>query len=234
MNAILQCLIQIKSLTFSFLKETDRIRKYDEDECELSKSYLTLIEELWETNRKSQYDPYNFKNVVNSYDKSFERSNSDKIRDFIDFILEQLHQELKRKKINERKLIQNDSDKEIIYKNILEKFQKENSIISEEFFGIVETSYKCLECNNNLIYYNYEILKYIVFNLEEIKSLINSNNNDSNNNKITIDDSFNTIYNNNIFIRESNYFCYTCNKLTRCKYYSKLLKLPNTLLPFPD
>ena len=234
MNAILQCLIQIKSLTFSFLKETDRIRKYDEDECELSKSYLTLIEELWETNRKSQYDPYNFKNVVNSYDKSFERSNSDKIRDFIDFILEQLHQELKRKKINERKLIQNDSDKEIIYKNILEKFQKENSIISEEFFGIVETSYKCLECNNNLIYYNYEILKYIVFNLEEIKSIINSNNNDSNNNKITIDDSFNTIYNNNIFIRESNYFCYTCNKLTRCKYYSKLLKLPNTLIIILD
>ena len=228
LNAILQCLIQNKSLTDSFLKESDRIMKYDEDEYELSKSYLKLIEKLWETNRKSQYDPYNFKNVVNSYDKSFNKSNSDKIKDFIDFILEQLHRELKIEKINEKKLKQNDSNKEIIYKNFLDHI--ENSIISEEFFGIVENSYKCLECNNNLDYYNYEILKYIIFNLEEIKSIINSNNNDSNNNKITIKDCFNTLYNNNIFIRENNYFCYSCNKLTRCKYYSKLLNLPNKLI----
>jgi ubiquitin C-terminal hydrolase len=210
------------------LKESDRIRNYDEDEYELSKSYLKLIEKLWETNRESQYDPYNFKNVVNSYDKSFNKSNSDKIKDFIDFILEQLHRELKIEKINKKKLKQNDSNKEIIYKNFLDHI--ENSIISEEFFGIVENSYKCLECNNNLDYYNYEILKYIIFNLEEIKSIINSNNNDSNNNKIKINDCFNTLYNNNIFIRENNYFCYSCNKLTRCKYYSKLLNLPNTLI----
>jgi ubiquitin C-terminal hydrolase len=236
MNAILQCLIQNKSLTDSFLEESDKIRNYDEDESkdeyeyELSQSYLTLIERLWKINKNTNYNPYNFKNVVLSYDKSFDKSNSEKIKDFIDFIIEQLHQELKKKKINDIKLKQNDSDKEIIYKNFLAKFEIEKSIISDEIFGIVETSYKCLECNNNITYYSYEILKYIIFNLEEIENAINSINNSNQNNRITIDDCFHTIYDNNTFIREKNYFCYNCNQLTRCKYYMKLLKLPNTLI----
>ena len=238
MNAILQCLIQNKSLTDSFLEESDKIRKYDENEDEskdeyeheLSKSYLGLIEKLWKINKNTQDNPYYFKNVVISYDKSFDKSNSEKIENFIDFILERLHQELKKKEINDIRKRQNDPDKEITYKNFLEKFERENSLISNECFGIVEISYKCLECNNNFTYYNYEILKYISFNLEEIKNTINSKSNDSNNNKITIDDCFQIIYNNNIFIQEKNYFCYNCNKLTRCKYYMKLLKLPNTLI----
>ena len=237
MNAILQCLIQTKSLTVSFLKESNKIKTYSEDEYELSKSYLTLIKKIWGINKNIQYNPYNFKNVVISYDKSFNKSNSDKIKDFIDFILGKLHQELKKNKINEIneiKNISNNSDKKIIYKYFLEKFEKDNSIISKELFGIVETSYKCLECNNNLIYYDYEILKYIIFNLEEIKSAINSKINKSGNNKITIDDCFQTIYNNNEFIREKNYFCYNCKKSTRCKYYLKLVKLPNTLIIILD
>jgi ubiquitin C-terminal hydrolase len=61
--------------------------------------------------------------------------------------------------------------------------------------------------------------------LEEIKNTINSRNN-----KITIDDCFNTIYNNNTFNEEKNNYCYSCKKQTICKHYLKLLKLPDILI----
>ena len=228
MNSILQCLSNTTKLSNYFLAKSNIIKSCNEDEYELSKSYLMLIEHLWNGNKNKKYDPYNFRNVVLSYEKSFNKSNSEKIKDFIDFILEHLHQELKNKEVNkmsEINMIQNDFDKEIIYNKFIGKFNKEKSIISELFFGILQTSYECLECNDNLMYYNYEILKYIIFPLEEIKNTINSKNN-----KITIDDCFNTIYNNNIFIEEKNNYCYSCKKLTKCKNYFKLLKLPDILI----
>ena len=228
MNSILQCLSNTSRLTNFFLEKRNIMKNYDEEEYELSKSYLMLIEKLWNANKNIEYNPYNFKNIIISYDKSFKKSNSEKIKDFIDFILDHLHQELKNKdanKMNEINVIQEDFNKESIFNNFIENINKENSIISELFFGILETSYDCLECNDGIIYYKYDILKYIIFPLEKIKNAINSNNN-----KITIDDCFNTIYNNNSFIEEQNNYCYSCKKPTRCNYYLKLLKLPNILI----
>ena len=117
MNSILQCLSNTTKLSNYFLTKSNIIKSYNEDEYELSKSYLMLIEHLWNGNKNKKYDPYNFRNVVLSYEKSFNKSNSEKIKDFIDFILEHLHQELKNKEVNkmsEINMIQNDFDKEII------------------------------------------------------------------------------------------------------------------------
>ena len=230
MNSIIQCFSQTEILTNYFLEESNKIEQYDEDEYELTKSYLKIIEKLWLTNKNIQFNPYNFRNVIISKNKSFKDSNSEKIKDFINFILEQLHNELKNKNI-ENDLDQNKSldlnanDKEIMLKNFNEKINKEKTIISELFFGTIETSYECLHCNNNIIYYNYEILKYITFPLEEIKSKINSNNNE-----VTIDDCLNIISEKNLFNGEKEYYCYKCKKLTKCKYQSNIYEFPNILI----
>ena len=53
MNSILQCLSNTIELTKYFLKESDKMKSYDEDEneYELSKSYLMIIEKLWNVNK---------------------------------------------------------------------------------------------------------------------------------------------------------------------------------------
>ena len=103
MNSTLQCLSQTKELTFYFLKEenekkiiNNNIALVNKNAYQLSPIYLELIKQLWDEKGEISFSPYNFMNVVEKMNPLFKQGQAGDSKDFIIFILEQLHKELKK------------------------------------------------------------------------------------------------------------------------------------------
>ena len=190
MNATLQCMSQTKKLTKYFLnkKNKDKIMNNNiafknKNELQLSPIYYELIKELWCQNGAKSFSPYNFMNTVEKMNTLFKQGQAGDSKDFIIYILEQLHKELKKpvkgniNNINNTKEPLNQYDKNNAFNHFLNDFQEECSIISDLFFGITETTNECLNCKNyynsqgqnNPICYNYQIFNCLIFPLEEVK-----------------------------------------------------------------
>ena len=99
-NPILQCLSQTESLTDYFLNKNNRyniinnnLAIQNNDSYQLSPVYLELIQKLWEINGAKSFSPKNFVNMVNVMNPLLQIGDP---KDFIIFILEQLHKELKK------------------------------------------------------------------------------------------------------------------------------------------
>ena len=103
MNSTLQCLSQTKELTNYFLRESSKdkilnnnIALVNKNDYQLSPVYLELIKKLWEINGPKSFSPYEFMNTVNNMNPLFKTGQAGDSKDFIIFILEQLHKELKK------------------------------------------------------------------------------------------------------------------------------------------
>ena len=193
MNSTLQCLSQTKELTQYFLNPknenriiNNNIAYADKNALQLSPIYLELIQNLWDKNGDKSFSPYNFMNTVEKMNPLFKQGHAGDSKDFIIFILEQLHKELK-KSVNRNNTMVNDNlnqyDKSNAFNHFFNDFKKECSIISDIFFGITETTNECLNCKNvfnsqgllNPICYNYQIFNCLIFPLEEVKNMKNNN-----------------------------------------------------------
>ena len=114
----------------------------------------------------------------------FKHGHSGDCKEFIIYIFEQLHEELKRsiKQSNNMNEPLNQYDKNITFYHFYNGFQEEFSIISDLFFGIIETTNECLNCKNNYISkglnnplcYNYQIFNCLLFPLDEIRNMKNN------------------------------------------------------------
>ena len=253
MNATLQCLSQTKGLTNYFLKEgnynkiiNNNIAISNPKDYQLSPLYYELIRNLWKSDGPKYYAPYNFMKRVNDMNPLFKNGEAGDAKDFIIFILEQMHKELnkplKLKNINETTTI-NQYDKNITFMNFFNEFTKSTSIISDLFYGFNETTNICLYCKNCYggvnypICYNYGIFNLLIFPLEEIKNMKNKNNlmNLCNlyqgpTNTVNIDDCF--IYNQktDLFTGENKNYCNLCKQLGESHYTSKIYISPNILI----
>ena len=153
----------------------------------------------------------------------------------------QLHKELK----SSHKLINsndnqtyNQYDRKAALNYIFNEFKKEISIISDLFFGFNEIKIECLNCKtiynsqglNSPISYNYEIFNCLIFPLEEIKNMKNSliqyNNIQINNNRVTLYDCF--LYNQKTEIITG--YCNNCKQIFDSKYTSMILSSPLILI----
>ena len=153
-------------------------------------------------------------------------------KDFIIFILEQLHKELKKsvKSLNKsyninnpyKNLILNQYDKNNAFSSFFSSFQDECSIISDIFFGFTESTNECLFCKkncnsrggNNNICYNYGIFNFIIFPLEEVKNSKNNNIAQKNyNNEVSIYDCFHYNQKSYLFTGEHKNYCNRCKQL---------------------
>ena len=256
MNSTLQCLSQTKRLTNYFLDEKHRetiqnnnIFHLNPNEYQLSPVYLELIENLWNDKGPSYYAPYNFMNRVNDMNPLFKKGEAGDAKDFIIFVLEQMHKELKKSlnpmnNLNEAQPL-NQYDKNNTFINFFNEFMKETSILSDLFFGFNETTNICLNCKNyfnarnspNPICYNYGIFNVLIFPLEEVKNLKNYQNMNNIQNFyqgptdiVDIDDCF--IYNQktDLFTGENKNYCNICKQLSDSYYTSRIFVSPNILI----
>ena len=167
-------------------------------------------------------------------------------KDFIIFVLEQLHKELK-KSINNNNLTQNMTlnqyDRNNAFLFFFNSFQKETSIISDLFFGFNETTNECINCKTiytlngspNPICYNYGIFNCLIFPLEEVKKM--KNNSLQNNNYVYISSNRVSIYecffynqNSEYFTGQNRNYCNICKKINDSIYTSRISISPNILV----
>ena len=241
MNSVLQCLSQTKPLTDYFLndKNIDRIINNNiaikkNNEVQLSPIYYALIKQLWNKNGSKSIFPNNFMNQIEKMNPSFKQSQAGDSKDFIIFILKQLHKELKLpiQGINKNNIGKplNQYDKNNSFNYFLNEFSKGCSIISDIFFGFNEITNECINCKNicnlnginNSIFYNYEIFNCLILPLEKIKN--------NKNNKVSINECFIYLNKSETFIGENRYFCNICKSVSDSVYSSKILIAPNILI----
>ena len=253
MNSTLQCLSQTKGLTNYFLKDSNiariinnNIALFNPREYQLAPVYHELIQNLWRLDGQKYYAPYNFMKRVNDMNPLFKKGEAGDAKDFIIFVLEQMHKELNKslkiKKINEGTTL-NQYDKNNTLMNFFNEFTENTSIISDLFFGFNETTNICLYCKNYYrgvnypICYNYGIFNVLIFPLEEVKNMKNNNmmmnlNNfyQGPSNVVNIDDCF--IYNQktDLFTGENKNYCNLCKQLAESHYTSKIYVSPNILI----
>ena len=256
MNATLQCLSQTGDLTNYFLCQkniskiiNNNIALKNKNDLQLSPSYFNLIQKLWdENNAKSSFSPNDFRNMVEQLNPLFKSGQPGDSKDFIIFILEQIHKELKepiKKMLNNQNTpnFLNQYDRNSSFNYFFNEFAKECSVISDIFFGVNETTNICLNCQNyfNLnglncpICYNYGIFNCLIFPLEEVRNMKNNNSVQMNNffqmaNEVTLQDCF--IYNqkSEVFTGENRNYCNICKQLFDSIYTSKISITPNVLI----
>ena len=255
MNSTLQCLSQTKALSSYFLNNKNKekiinnnISLKNKNDNQLSPLYLELINKLWEVNGPKSFSPNNFMNMINTMNPLFKKGEAGDSKDFIIFILEQIHKELK-KPVNENidnNIIVNEPlnqyDKNNAFNHFFSEFKKECSIISDIFFGFNETNNVCLNCKNiynsqglpNPVCYNYGIFNCLIFPLEEVKKMKNKSlmNNyvQINNNRVSIYECFFYNQNSEYFTGDNRNFCNLCKQTFDSLYTSRIFVSPNVLV----
>jgi ubiquitin C-terminal hydrolase len=212
----------------------NNIIKENKNLPQLSPSYLQLTRMLWDKNKKGiSFSPNNFMETIEKMNPLFKNGQKNDFIDFIIFIIEQIHRELKRPINFKRYSVSlNRYDKINAFLNFMNDFQNECSIISDTFFGITETTNACLYCKN--VYssqgkdypkcYNYGIFNCLIFPLEEVRNFRNQNN------SLSLDDCF--FYNQKTerFNGENKNYCNICKKFYDSEYTSIIYSSPNVLV----
>jgi len=251
MNSTLQCLSQTKPLTDYFLnqKNADRIinnniKMKNSTELQLSPVYCDLIKKLWDKNGPKSFSPNNFMNVVEKMNPLFKKGQAGDSKDFIIFILEQLHKELKTpiNGTNQINIELNQYDRVNAFNYFFNDFKKECSVISDIFFGFNETTNECLYCKKiynmnglcNPICYNYGIFNCLIFPLEEVKNMKNIKFPNYLNNIVTLYDCFYYQQKSEIFTGPNRNYCNICKQLYDSINISNLFISPNNLILILD
>ena len=240
MNATLQCLSNTDKLTKYFLNKYKFIP--GNKNKIMSNEYYKVIVNLWDiNNNNSSYSPNDFKEVLSKENPLFEGINANDSKDLINFLLERFHIELnnvkKKDYINPINYNQIDQTNE---QNILNLFMKEfennyNSIISNLFYGLMETKSQCQGCN--IIKYNFQVYSFVEFPLEKVNEYCfktgKRNFYDMNSNKnpdVNIYECFEYYHNIDLMTGDNRMYCNICNCLCDALYGTLLYAAPNILI----
>ena len=188
MNVILECFCNIKKFVNYFkykLKDSTLEKLNNEKELNLTSSFKTLIENLWQTpgnkyispenntqnENNKYYIPIQFKEKISKMNPLFERGQTNDAKDLVNFMIMTLHEELnkapKNQNIKSSNLLINQSNQQEVFKNFLQNFANENiSLISDLFYAVNNNITECLNCHNKK--YSYQIYFFLNFPLEEV------------------------------------------------------------------
>ena len=194
-NSILQCLSQTKDLTNYFLKKSNKkiidnnIAIKNKNDLQLCRFYSELIRKLWDKKGPKSFPPHNFMRNIEKMNPSFRNGYFCKSRDFITYVLVQIHKELKgpinKNNVNDfniNKELSNQYDNNISFNIFFNIFLENYSIISKTFYGFLEITNICVNCKNDYtlkglnypICYNYQTFNNLFFFLKEIKEFKNN------------------------------------------------------------
>ena len=250
MNSFLQCLSQTKQLTNYFLDEKNKEKIFknnialnNNNTFQLSPFYYELVQKLWDKNGSKSYSPDKIKNIIEQMNPSFKAGQAINAKDFIDFILMKLHQELYKITNSNQNIEPFDPyNQQSSLMHSINKSKRQGSIITDVFTGYYEETNLCLYCKNLYnsrnqnppIKYSYKMFNCLDFPLEEIKTMKNDsfkNQNISiNNNRISLFECF--FYDQSSFISEGkkNKICPMCQQISDSMFTKKLFISPNILI----
>ena len=163
MNSIIQCLSNTEDLTKYFLLD------YYEQEMnlgnrlgsngEIVESYSKLIKLLWNENNNDEAIKPDFfvKQIIKKLNQ-YSTLNQQDAHEFLSLFLDNLHEDINRIinkpyiELKEKK--ENESDEEASYRWWKSHRLRDNSIISDLFYGQLKCDIKCLNCNKSSITYS--------------------------------------------------------------------------------
>ena len=243
MNATLQCLSQTYKLSNFFLQEKNRdriinnnIAKENKGELQLSPSYLELIQHLWNKDEpKGEYSPNKIRFMIEQLNSLFKPNTPGDSKDFIIFIFTQLQKELCRPApgYKEENIIVNQYNRELTLKNFVNEFQKGVSIITDLFFGFIETQNVCLDCKNRCngknypICYNFQVFNNIIFPLEKVLEMKRMKLNNYQLTSVNLMDCFEQYQQVEHFRGENKNQCNICKQLSDADYTTYIYSPPN-------
>ena len=156
MNATLQCFSHTAPLTEYFLDPDHKniikngLFNNNSNNLRLAKEYYKVVINLWSKNGIQYYAPKDFKFVLGSLNKLFEKMEASDAKDMIVFFLEQIHKEINLVKPpddNQPNFNLNQYNRDQMLQHFVNEFKNTNkSIISDNFFIVTETTQKCQNC----------------------------------------------------------------------------------------
>ena len=242
MNATLQCFLNINSLTTYLLTEEiyNKI-EINENLFSLSRAYCHVLEKVWlDDNITNYYSPYEFKDVISAKNPLFEGINANDSKDLINFLLEDMNKELSQlnltqKENNNQNNIANSDQTNMIqtfldFKNSF--IESNNSIISRNFFFVIQTDTICEYCK--ILKYNFQVLFLLEFPLELIYNNNISKNIPSINSRgrkfVNLISCFEHYLQRINFIGENQLYCNNCQGLKNAYGWNKFFSLPPILV----
>ena len=236
MNATLQNLINTDLLTRYLLNQKNYTYiNNNPNNFELCSKYCEVLYHTCISNDgKNYYEPKNFKEIISRKNPLFEGIQANDSKDLVNFLLEEMHSELKllenNKNNNPYDDIQLDMTNQIMILNNFKKIMGENnrSIISKLFYILVESVTNCKRCNFNI--YNYEVTFFIEFPLENVYKYCCNNNipviNQNNKKCIPLMQCFNNYYQPTLFTGENQIYCNMCKCQTDACYINNFYSFP--------
>ena len=242
MNATLQCFINVPTLTNYLLKKENFMNiTQNSNAYELSSAYCHLLYYVCcDESVVNSYEPRNFKDVISLKNPLFQGVNANDSKDLVNFMLEEMNQELCKLYPRQNNYFNNQRnnmninqlDKYSILNLFKSDFSKNNnSIIAQNFFFITETKTKCLSCNT--LKYNYQVLYLLEFPLEVVHKFCIQNNlkyMENGKNYISLMNCFDHNRLPTDFQGENQLYCNSCSRLSNSRCVSRLYSLPKTLI----
>ena len=237
MNATLQALSNTDKFTEYFLDKYPKIQ--NNSNKKMSDEMYKVLFNLWdEDKKKGDYPPYDFKNALSEENSLFAGVQANDSKDLINFLLERFHHELNEpnsQTSNQNNIVNQMDEMQTLNAFFVEYFSANKSIITDLFYGIVETRSRCGGCGCTK--YNFQIFSFLEFPLKEVNTFMFNNgrrmsliNQDGTNPDINLYECFDYYQKIDLMNGQNQMYCNICNFNRDTYYGSTLYSLPNFLI----
>ena len=238
MNATLQALSNTNLLTEYFLNKS----KFDPNSSnkKMAKEYYKVLTNLWsDTKKDGDYAPYDFKQALSEENPLFAGIQANDSKDLINFLLERFHHELNNPKPNNNDNnifnVNQMDEMQTLKAFITDYFNSNQSIITDCFYGILETKSKCGGCQ--CFKFNFQIYSFLEFPLEQVNIYMyqmgkrfNMMNQGQKNPDIDLLECFDYYQKIDIMNGQNQMYCNFCNANMDTYYGTTIYSLPNYLI----
>ena len=249
LKSCINCLSLYSSLIYYFLNQGDNISPLNEisfhfnkiiQALNLKKTKKNLYNSIVNNpdNKSYNYLLYEFRDLLykNGIKKFENGSNEIAPISIINLLLKKMHEELNTKRFMlgsgnnyYHKFVQRGNRKQDAYDNYMIFYNSNfESIISNNFFGLIKTKRICQECNS--VDYLFNMFSYIPFNIKILVDKYPQKKNDLN-----LYDAFDCLNTNYVVLNERKCItCETCNIHTKHNEFKQFYNLPKNLIIFFD
>ena len=216
------------------------INNYNNYNCNdhpLTTAYYNLLCELFLNKDNKKYiNPKDFKTILGDLNPLFQGFQAADSKDLLFFLIERLHTELNKKRVDNDIIIQKDfstmefesRNENIMLKNFINEFTlSHNSIISDNFYGVLRSIMTCDGCNvTKYSFQTFNMQIFVLKKLKDDKKMALGQYCD----KLTLMDAFLYSGKEELLIGENMIYCNNCRKLTSGKNKQDFYMLPKILI----
>ena len=178
LNSLLQCFAHIPDITDKIINlHLDLNFKNNLPKLKLTKNYRNLLINLFFPEKvynmeHQAFNPTLFRDAINEQNPLFQNNANIELKEFINYFILKLHDELNTKKDVIPQSNENNNEMEIKNENdalvdFLKNFTENNkSIISKTLYGITKYTLYCNQCQNS--FYNFHCYSHLYFNLDQV------------------------------------------------------------------